>query len=132
MSTEEEKVIFVRAAKEKTFFKFVALSNGERAAGIPPSNISIEVSIDDVGFEDFRSEFVDDFKKFIKTWMDGARIYTQEEVDKLSREEHEGDDSVPSAYRHIPGAADICTKCGRERWMHGTRHDTCTRFQSEE
>jgi hypothetical protein len=76
-------------ASEKTTFKFVALSNGERAAGIPPSNISIEVSIDDVGFEDFRSEFVDDFKKFIKTWMDGARIYTQEEVDKLSREERE-------------------------------------------
>lgn len=33
--------------------------------------------------------------------------------------------------RNAPGANDLCGKCGRERWMHGTRHDTCSRFVEE-
>ena len=28
-----------------------------------------------------------------------------------------------------PGAEDPCAYCGRWRWQHGTRHDTCERFR---
>lgn len=84
---------------EKTTFKFVAISNGERAAGIPASQIAVEISIDD-DFEQFREDFVEDARKFLTPWMDGARIYTQEEFDKLSGEEH--GDECDECHESIP------------------------------
>lgn len=43
-------------------------------------------------------------------------------------------DPPPRCLRHhvdetVCGCGPACRNCGRPKWMHGTRHDTCTSFQ---
>lgn len=45
---------------------------------------------------------------------------------QLDHDTHLADSSLARA--GSPDATYACAECGRAKWMHGTRHDTCTQF----
>ena len=85
--------------------KLVAHNPGERSVGLPESWIDVKLSIGDEYFGDdpeFAADFVQDFKKFMKTWLDTRDVWTEDELKALERGEAEFEEETArqeAAYR---------------------------------